>query len=139
MGKRAKAIGAAGRGDAPEPASPPTAFEAPPRHGNEQARQAPDDVQTALEPVVEQLPSQLVAKWLASDEEPLVRQEVFPAEDIHEFRPVLRPPVPVLTVLDDGSQDEGEQYRLRGEVFAIGRTSGDARLPNDASISGRHA
>ena len=34
-------------------------------------------------------------------------------EDVHDFCPILRPAVPVLTVLDDGSQ-HGEALRLRG-------------------------
>lgn len=60
-------------------------------------------------------------------------------EDIHDFRPVLRPPVPVLTVLDDGSLEHGEEFRLRRDRLAIGRTSGEVQLPNDASISRAHA
>ena len=59
--------------------------------------------------------------------------------DVHDFRPSLRAPVPVLTVLDDGSQEYGEQHRLRNEIFAIGRVAGDVVLSNDASISGTHA
>lgn len=60
-------------------------------------------------------------------------------EDIHDFRPVLRPPVPVLTVLDDGSLEHGEEFRLRREKLSIGRTSGEVQIPNDASISRAHA
>lgn len=63
----------------------------------------------------------------------------FTSEDRHEFRPILRPPVPVLTVLDDGTQQRGESVRLRGETFTIGRSSGDLILPNDPAISGLHA
>ena len=62
----------------------------------------------------------------------------FSREDTHAFRPILRPAVPVVTVLDDGSQ-HGEAVRLRGDTFTIGRTSGDIVLPNDPSISGMHA
>lgn len=57
----------------------------------------------------------------------------------HEFRPTLRPPVPVLTVLDDGSQQAGEEIRMRAETIAIGRTSGTILIPNDVSMSGSHA
>lgn len=60
-------------------------------------------------------------------------------EDLHDFRPILRPPVPVITVLDDGSQQQGESVRMRGETFSIGRTSGDLVVPNDPAISGMHA
>lgn len=62
-----------------------------------------------------------------------------PATAEHEFRPTLRPPVPVLTVLDDGSQDSGEEFRMRGETVGIGRTSGTVVIPNDISMSGSHA
>ena len=57
----------------------------------------------------------------------------------HEFRPTLRPPVPVVTVLDDGSQEAGEEFRMRGEILGIGRTAGTIVVPNDISISGSHA
>lgn len=53
--------------------------------------------------------------------------------------PVLRPPVPVLTVLDDGSQTKGEEIRLRGASFTIGRSEGDLVLPNDQTLSSVHA
>lgn len=65
--------------------------------------------------------------------------EGFSPEDDQEFRPSLRPPVPVLTLLDDGSRDGGEEIRLRTEVFAIGRTAGDLRLPHDPAVSSAHA
>ena len=55
------------------------------------------------------------------------------------IRPVLRPPVPVLTVLDDGSQTKGEEIRLRGASFTIGRSEGDLVLPNDHTLSSVHA
>lgn len=54
-------------------------------------------------------------------------------------RPLLRPPVPVLTVFDDGSLTDGERIRLRGEVFVLGRATGDLILQNDSTISGCHA
>ncbi len=52
-------------------------------------------------------------------------------------RPVDRPPMAVLTVCDDGS-DEGEEIRLRGDRFIIGRTAGDLTIPHDGRISSRH-
>jgi pSer/pThr/pTyr-binding forkhead associated (FHA) protein len=70
---------------------------------------------------------------------PAPSSEGFSPEDDQEFRPSLRPPVPVLTLLDDGSHDRGEEIRLRTEVFAIGRTSGDLRLPHDPAVSSAHA
>ena len=53
------------------------------------------------------------------------------------FRPTARPPVPVLTVCDDGKQD-GETIRLRDRRFVIGRNEGDFRLPLDGRVSGKH-
>ena len=69
--------------------------------------------------------SQQIPELLAASEEP--------------YRPVIRPAVPILTVLDDGSVDEGEQIRIRKDSFVIGRSSGDLVIPNDATMSGRHA
>jgi len=56
-----------------------------------------------------------------------------------EFRPMLRPPAPILTVLDDGSMEQGEDVRIRQETLTIGRTSGDVRIHHDISLSGAHA
>ncbi len=53
------------------------------------------------------------------------------------FRPTVRPPVPILTVHDDGRND-GEIIRIRDERFLIGRTEGDLRFPMDKRISSRH-
>lgn len=52
---------------------------------------------------------------------------------------MIRPAVPILTVIDDGSVDEGEQIRIRKDSFVIGRSSGDLTSPNNATMSGRHA
>jgi pSer/pThr/pTyr-binding forkhead associated (FHA) protein len=52
--------------------------------------------------------------------------------------PVLRPPVGLLCVLDDGKPD-GEWFRLRADRLVIGRTEGDVLIPHDGLISGRHA
>jgi len=86
-----------------------------------------------------EMEDQSVLGWILGDEpcRPAVTSP-FAREDAQDFRPILRPAVPVLTVLDDGSQ-QGEAVRLRGETFTIGRTSGDFVLPNDPAISGFHA
>jgi pSer/pThr/pTyr-binding forkhead associated (FHA) protein len=55
------------------------------------------------------------------------------------FRPVMRPAVPILTVIDDGSIDEGEQIRIRKDSFVIGRSAGDLTFSTDATMSSRHA
>jgi pSer/pThr/pTyr-binding forkhead associated (FHA) protein len=79
-------------------------------------------------------------KWiLGSDPSHSAAATAYSKEDTHDFRPILRPAVPVLTALDDGSQQRGEEVRLRGETFTIGRTSGDLVFPNDPAISGMHA
>jgi hypothetical protein len=121
-----------------------------------------DSVPRDLPPIVEHFPSvRRIVRWLteaemksvvASEESgspaaaapeaaqgPRQDRNGFSLEDHHEFRPTLRPPVPVVTVLDDGSRDVGEDFRLRGEKLTIGRTSGDVIVPNDPSISGAHA
>ena len=58
--------------------------------------------------------------------------------EVQAERPVERPPIALLCVLDDGELD-GEWLRLRNERTVIGRTDGDIRIPHDGLISGRHA
>jgi pSer/pThr/pTyr-binding forkhead associated (FHA) protein len=53
-------------------------------------------------------------------------------------RPVMRPPLGLLCILDDGTTD-GEWVRLRADRLIIGRTDGDVHIPHDGLISGRHA
>jgi pSer/pThr/pTyr-binding forkhead associated (FHA) protein len=57
---------------------------------------------------------------------------------VQRFRPSGRMPVPLLTVLDDGSDREGEVIRIRKDCFVIGREEGDLTLPCDKLISNRH-
>lgn len=59
-------------------------------------------------------------------------------DDARPFRPSARPPMALLTVLDDG-EDSGEVVRVRRSPFVIGRVEGDLIIPHDAGISGRHA
>ncbi len=54
-------------------------------------------------------------------------------------KPTMRAAVPILTVLDDGSLDTGQEIRIRQNVFTIGRCTGDLVLPNDPALSGQHA
>jgi pSer/pThr/pTyr-binding forkhead associated (FHA) protein len=54
------------------------------------------------------------------------------------FRPLHRPPIALLCILDDG-RDDGEWVRLRGDRVVIGRAEGDVIIPHDDMISGRHA
>jgi FHA domain len=53
------------------------------------------------------------------------------------FRPTARPPVPILTVFDDGKA-EGETIRIRSPRYIIGRTEGDLQFPLDGRMSSSH-
>jgi len=53
------------------------------------------------------------------------------------FRPGRRPPVALLTVLDDGAND-GEVVRLRDARTVVGREDADVRIPHDPLISSKH-
>jgi pSer/pThr/pTyr-binding forkhead associated (FHA) protein len=66
-------------------------------------------------------------------------KERLPAGETRPFRPARRPPMALLCILDDGS-DEGELVRIRGSRLIIGR-GGDVEvvIPHDDMISGRHA
>jgi pSer/pThr/pTyr-binding forkhead associated (FHA) protein len=59
-------------------------------------------------------------------------------DDARPFRPVHRPPMAVLVVVDDG-RDDGERIRVRGDSFTIGRAKGDLVIPFDRMMSGEHA
>ena len=80
-----------------------------------------------------------IVRWLSGESTGSQHVPELVAGTEEPFRPVLRPPIPVLTVLDDGSLEEGEQIRIRTESFSIGRTAGDFVVPLDATMSGRHA
>ena len=58
---------------------------------------------------------------------------------VRVFRPTSRQPLAVLTILDDGSREEGEAIRIRSPKFSIGRDSGDVQMPFDTDMSGKHA
>jgi len=55
------------------------------------------------------------------------------------FRPTNRQPLALLTILDDGSREEGECIGLRESVVVIGRDKGNVTIPFDGDISSRHA
>ena len=55
------------------------------------------------------------------------------------FRPTNRQPLALLTILDDGSRDDGETIRIRDARVSIGREEGDLTLPFDPDISRQHA
>lgn len=60
------------------------------------------------------------------------------APDAKPFRPILRRPLALLHVIDDGRED-GETIRLRSDRLLIGRTDGDVTIPHDITMSTRHA
>jgi pSer/pThr/pTyr-binding forkhead associated (FHA) protein len=60
-----------------------------------------------------------------------------PPSSAHPYRPTQRPPIALLTILDDG-KGEGEVVRLRTDRFVIGRSEGDFLIPHDQQISARH-
>ena len=58
--------------------------------------------------------------------------------EAESFRPVVRQPMALLHVIDDGC-DEGETIRLRGDRLSIGRSEGDVLIPHDISMAPSHA
>jgi pSer/pThr/pTyr-binding forkhead associated (FHA) protein len=58
--------------------------------------------------------------------------------DAAAYRPVLRLPMALLHVVDDGRED-GEVVRIRGDRLVIGRSEGDVVVGHDISMSPRHA
>ncbi|CAN5909854.1 hypothetical protein BH23PLA1_BH23PLA1_25960 [soil metagenome] len=54
------------------------------------------------------------------------------------FRPLARPPLALLSVIDDGDT-QGEVVRVRTSPFVIGRAEGDLLVPHDSGMSTRHA
>jgi pSer/pThr/pTyr-binding forkhead associated (FHA) protein len=57
--------------------------------------------------------------------------------DTLDFRPVRRPSMAMLCLLDDGRQ-EGEWIRLRRDVTVIGRNESEIIIPHETEMSGRH-
>ena len=97
------------------------------------AGQAPPP-QTAPYPTAQTSPP---AAALAPAQPPQPRPATPPERLAEPFRPSARPPIPILTVLDDGRL-EGEQIRIRDFRFLIGRTEGDLRFPVDSRMSSKH-
>jgi len=54
------------------------------------------------------------------------------------FRPINRPPLPFLLIIDD-NRVTFEQVRLRKANYVIGRDHGDIVIAHDGQMSGRHA
>jgi len=90
--------------------------------------------QTAVEPTPAALPKRDAQSAHPSG---VAKRSEQPQEGT--FRPVVRPPTPRLTLLDDGSLTIGEIVRLREQTTLIGRTEGHIRLPHDPLVSSKHA
>ena len=71
------------------------------------------------------------------EEDDAVVPESTPGRPASPYRPTVRPPLPILTVFDDGRSD-GEVIRIRQPKFTIGRTEGDLRFPIDGRMSSKH-
>lgn len=96
----------------------------------------------------EQMPALGFAEGETSDEikmadtDPMIPIASAPLTNVAKramvYRSVSRPAMAVLTALDDGSQSDGEQWRIRSDRFVIGRTAGDCVISHDPDISGKH-
>ena len=91
-------------------------------------------VETTAEPLQQILKK---AAGLNAAPEVVKRRSTKPVQTM-PFRPLGRQPLAFLTVLDDGSRDEGEVIRLRQSAFTIGREKGDLTIPFDHDISAFH-
>ena len=91
-------------------------------------------IQTVAEPLQQYLQKRATPQSAAAKKEPA-------EQSLQErvFRPINRQPLAVLTILDDGSRDEGEAIRIRDSRFTIGREKGDLTVPFDSDISSTHA
>ena len=75
-------------------------------------------------------------KYSPTIEEPDARKRMEAHRTV--FRPIRRPPMAVVCVLDDGEKKTGEEFRVRGDRLVIGRTEGGVIIPHDDAISSRH-
>jgi pSer/pThr/pTyr-binding forkhead associated (FHA) protein len=57
--------------------------------------------------------------------------------DTVDFRPIRRPSMAMVCLLDDG-KGEGEWIRLRRDVTVMGRSEGEIVIPHESEMSGRH-
>lgn len=55
------------------------------------------------------------------------------------YRSPFRPDVPRLTILNDGSLEDGEVTYMRTDRMTIGRAKGDIQIAHDAAMSASHA
>ncbi len=91
-------------------------------------------IQTVAEPLQQYLQKKAAPQSQAADKE-----SASPSPQVRAFRPTNRQPLARLTILDDGSREEGESIRIRDSRFTIGREKGDLKIPFDSDISSSHA
>jgi pSer/pThr/pTyr-binding forkhead associated (FHA) protein len=89
-----------------------------------------EDTGTRMESVEE------IRAALQARRKPTEKETVEDADTL-DFRPVRRPSMAMLCLLDDGRQ-EGEWVRLRRDVTVIGRSEGEIVIPHETEMSGRH-
>lgn len=106
----------------------------PPQGRPPERRAAPVHAATHLESDDEIRHALLARRGKAAAPAPEAAAEPEPQPD----RPLERPPLGMLCVLDDGQAD-GEWVRLRADRTVIGRADGDVRIPHDGLLSSRHA
>jgi pSer/pThr/pTyr-binding forkhead associated (FHA) protein len=93
-------------------------------------------IQTVAEPLQQYLQKKAAPQGAATMSEASASVS---SPQVMAFRPTKRQPLAMLTVIDDGSRDEGETIRVRDSKLTIGREKGDLTIPFDADISGQHA
>jgi pSer/pThr/pTyr-binding forkhead associated (FHA) protein len=80
---------------------------------------------------VEEIRAALQARRKPTEKEPVEDNDTL------DFRPVRRPSMAMVCLLDDG-KSEGEWIRLRRDVTVIGRSEGEILIPHETEMSGRH-
>lgn len=99
-------------------------------------------------PATQQASASELRRWLdpnaslpAAESHPATVQaskpSLLPEDDTLPYRPIVRAPMAMICIRDDGSND-GEWFRMRGDSFVIGRVEGDVRVPHDSQMSTRH-
>ncbi|XZE56100.1 FHA domain-containing protein [Planctomycetaceae bacterium SH139] len=91
-------------------------------------------IQTVAEPL-----QQYLQKQAAHPSAPANKETTAQSPQVRVFRPIHRQPLAMLTILDDGSREEGEAIRIRDSRFTIGREKGELTVPFDSDISSSHA
>lgn len=118
--------------------------EQPQRYGGtilEDANTLQRKMQEASEEIENTIPTRRRDATREQPQEPsdLQTSQTLPdADGTQPFRPIHRPPMALIRVLDDG-RETGETFRVRGESAIIGRVKGDIVIPHDGGISTQHA